>query len=335
MRNLTRRFGATTALDGVSLEIARGEFFALLGPSGCGKTTLLRILAGLEEPDAGEVRIAGTDQRGVPPERRPVNTVFQCYALFPHLSVRENVGFGLRMRGIPAAERTARVEAALALVQAGALGERRPAQISGGQRQRVALARALVNEPRVLLLDEPLGALDLQLRRELQRELRALQQRLGITFVHVTHDQEEALALSDRVAVMRAGRIEQIGAPAEIYARPRNAFVAEFLGGCNVLTGDADGTGHVTTSAGVVELRDGAGDARGNCRVAIRPEWIECRADLPIRARVMEATFSGADVELALLVGETSLRARCRADAPAPTPGRDTGIRLHGVIIEA
>jgi len=243
---LRREFGSFVALDGVSLAIRPGEFLTLLGPSGCGKTTLLRILAGLDAADAGAVRIDGQDVDEMPAHRRPVNTVFQSYALFPHMTVRDNVAFGLRMKKVPGDEIARRVERMLDLVQIATFADRKPAQLSGGQKQRVALARALINEPKVLLLDEPLGALDSKLRKELQVELLALQRRLGITFIFVTHDQEEALVMSDRIAVMRAGRIEQLGDAEEIYERPRTRFVSQFLGTCNLIEGRAtrrDGLG--------------------------------------------------------------------------------------------
>jgi ABC-type Fe3+/spermidine/putrescine transport system ATPase subunit len=235
VEGLSRRFGDFTALDHVDLTIREGEFFSLLGPSGCGKTTLLRILAGLDLPDEGTVRIGGVDAGDIPPHRRPVNTVFQSYALFPHMTVRDNVAFGLRMKRVPPAALAERVDRALDMVQIEHFADRKPAQLSGGQKQRVALARAFINEPEVLLLDEPLGALDLKLRKELQVELSALQKRLGITFVFVTHDQEEALVMSDRIAVMRAGKIEQLGEAHALYERPRNRFVGQFLGSCNLL----------------------------------------------------------------------------------------------------
>ena len=237
VKGLVRRFGEMTALDHVDLAIRPGEFFSLLGPSGCGKTTLLRIVAGLDLADEGSVSIAGVDASETPAHQRPVNTVFQSYALFPHLSVRDNVAFGLRMKKVAKAEIAERVRAALELVQITTLADRKPSQLSGGQKQRVALARALINEPKVLLLDEPLGALDLKLRKELQVELLALQRRLGITFVFVTHDQEEALVMSDRIAVMKAGRIEQLGDAETLYERPRTRFVGRFLGSCNLLEG--------------------------------------------------------------------------------------------------
>ncbi len=238
LREVHRAFGATVALDRVSLGIAPGEFFALLGPSGSGKTTCLRLIAGFDRPDGGQVLLDGEDVTGVPPFDRNVNTVFQDYALFPHMSVAENVAYGLRVRGVKAAERAARAREMLDLVRLADHGERRPAQLSGGQKQRVALARALVNRPKVLLLDEPLGALDLKLREEMQAELKGLQQRLGITFVFVTHDQGEALSMADRVAVFSQGRIEQLDTPRRLYTRPRTAFVASFVGSANVVAAD-------------------------------------------------------------------------------------------------
>jgi putative spermidine/putrescine transport system ATP-binding protein len=237
LTGVSRRFGEVRALDDVSLEVGDGEFFALLGPSGSGKTTCLRLVAGFDEPDAGAIELFGQSVVGVPPYDRDVNTVFQDYALFPHMSVADNVGYGLRVKKKPKAEVQERVRQALELVRLKGLSARRPAQLSGGERQRVALARALVNRPRVLLLDEPLGALDLKLRQEMQDELRGLQRQVGITFVYVTHDQEEALSMSDRLAVFRDGRIEQVGAPAEVYERPLTAFVAGFVGTSNRLTG--------------------------------------------------------------------------------------------------
>ncbi|HSS76531.1 MAG TPA: ABC transporter ATP-binding protein [Thermoanaerobaculia bacterium] len=231
---VTKRFEGVTAVDEVTLEIGHGELFALLGPSGCGKTTLLRMIAGLEEPDAGTIRIGGADVTAMPAHQRPVNMVFQQYALFPHLTVERNVAFGLRYKALPKAAQTERVAAALSLVRMTGFERRRPDQLSGGQRQRIALARALVLEPQVLLLDEPLAALDPNLRREVQVELKALQRSLGITFVFVTHDREEALALSDRIAVMDRGRVEQVGSPVEVFESPATEFVARFLGATNV-----------------------------------------------------------------------------------------------------
>jgi len=235
---VSRHYGAVKAVDGISLAIEDGEFFSMLGPSGSGKTTCLRLVAGFERPGAGRILLHGEDASTRPPYERDVNTVFQDYALFPHLSVLENVGYGLAVRGVARRERVRQAEAALEQVALGGYGARRPGQLSGGQRQRVALARALVNRPRVLLLDEPLGALDLKLREQMQGELKGLQRRLGITFVYVTHDQGEALSMSDRVAVFNRGRIEQVDAPRALYARPRTVFVAGFVGTANVLTGE-------------------------------------------------------------------------------------------------
>jgi putative spermidine/putrescine transport system ATP-binding protein len=244
LQSLRKSFGDVAAVDGVDLEVEPGEFFTMLGPSGSGKTTTLRLIAGFEQPDEGRVFLGGADVTAQPPYVRDVNTVFQDYALFPHMSVAENVAYGLRIKRVPRAERRKRVDQALELVRLGSLGQRRPAQLSGGQRQRVALARAIVNEPQVLLLDEPLGALDLKLRQEMQIELKRIQQEVGITFVYVTHDQEEALTMSDRLAVFNEGRIEQVGAPAEVYERPGTEFVAGFVGVSNVLERSQNGTEH-------------------------------------------------------------------------------------------
>jgi putative spermidine/putrescine transport system ATP-binding protein len=230
-----KRYGEVAAVDGVDLDIARGEFFTMLGPSGSGKTTTLRMIAGFERPDEGTIELGGTDVSGRPPFDRPVNTVFQDYALFPHMTVQQNVEYGLRVRRVGKAERRAKASEALARVRLEGYGPRKPGQLSGGQRQRVALARAIVNTPQALLLDEPLGALDLKLRQELQIELKQLQQELGMTFVYVTHDQEEALTMSDRIAVFNHGRIEQVGTPEDVYERPLTEFVAGFVGVSNVL----------------------------------------------------------------------------------------------------
>ena len=237
LQSVTKKFGAVTAVDQISLSIGPGEFFSLLGPSGCGKTTLLRLIGGFEEPDSGEIFITGRNVRNVAPQQRPVNTVFQNYALFPHLNVFDNVAFGPRMKGIPPSDLHRRADAVLDLMHISDLRLRSPVQLSGGQKQRVALARAIINEPAVLLLDEPLAAIDAKLRAQLQTELRKLQRDLKTTFVYVTHDQDEALALSDRVAILQSGRIAQCGTPAELYERPRNRFVASFLGGCNIING--------------------------------------------------------------------------------------------------
>src|SRR6478736_8084326 len=235
LTGVRRMYGQLAAVAGVDLEVAEGEFFTMLGPSGSGKTTLLRLIAGFERPDAGTVELAGVDVTREPPYARNVNTVFQDYALFPHMNVLENVEYGLRVAQVPKAERRRRAEAALEMVRLAGLGSRKPVQLSGGQRQRVALARAIVNEPEVLLLDEPLGALDLKLRQEMQTELKRIQREVGITFVYVTHDQEEALTMSDRIAVMNLGHIEQLGSPTDVYERPATEFVAGFIGVSNII----------------------------------------------------------------------------------------------------
>ena len=291
--------GGTVALDGVTLTVYEGEFFSLLGPSGCGKTTLLRILGGFEVPDAGTVRIAGVDVREVPPYRRPVNTVFQNYALFPHMTVFDNIAFGLRMRRRPPAEVRRKVGWAMELVQIEGLSARRPHELSGGQKQRVALARALVNEPRVLLLDEPLGALDLKLRKQLQIELMRLQMELGTTFVYVTHDQEEALVMSDRMAVMQNGRLEQVGLPEELYERPKTAFVARFLGRSNLIEAHAVAPDRAETPFGPLRVSGGLTPGR-RYLLGIRPEKLRLarepwnRANT-VTARVKEIVYTGAE----------------------------------------
>jgi len=238
LQGIRKNYGPVIAVDGVDLDVHEGEFFTLLGPSGSGKTTLLRLIAGFERADAGRIELSGHDVTSLPPYARPTNTVFQDYALFPHMSVGENIGYGLRIKGVQRTKRQERVQRALRMVRLEGLDRRRPNQLSGGQRQRVALARAVINEPQVLLLDEPLGALDLKLRQEMQLELKRIQKEVGITFVYVTHDQEEALTMSDRMAVMANGRIQQIGPPVEVYERPATEFVAGFIGISNVLERD-------------------------------------------------------------------------------------------------
>ncbi|MGH2561124.1 MAG: ABC transporter ATP-binding protein [Thermomicrobiales bacterium] len=285
LRDVSKWYGPVIAVDGISLVIERGEFVTLLGPSGCGKSTTLRIIGGFESPTSGAVLIDGQDMAALPPYRRPVNTVFQHYALFPHMSVGKNIAYGLRMVGLPRKERRRRVDEALDLVRLPHVEHRGPAELSGGQQQRVALARALVNRPRVLLLDEPLGALDLKLRQAMQRELKRINREVGVTFIYVTHDQEEALAMSDRIAVMNDGRILQAGAPDEIYERPRNRFVADFIGQTNFLEGpvlEAD-AGLVTVEivgSGSVRGRAPAGtEPRGMVTVAVRPEKLAFAGD--------------------------------------------------------
>jgi spermidine/putrescine transport system ATP-binding protein len=273
LRDVTKRFGDVLAVDDVSLELAHGEFFTLLGPSGCGKTTTLRMIAGFEQPSAGQIRIEGEDVAGLPPHKRPTNTVFQSYALFPHLSVEANVAFGLKRKRVPKDEIAERVRAELERVGLSADAKRRPAQLSGGMQQRVALARALVNLPKVLLLDEPLGALDLKLRKGLQVELKRIQREVGITFVYVTHDQEEALTMSDRIAVMNRGRVEQVGVPEDVYERPETTFVAGFIGVSNLMPATVSKPGRVRLESGP-EVRGDTGElAVGEgCYVVVRPE---------------------------------------------------------------
>jgi spermidine/putrescine transport system ATP-binding protein len=275
---LTKRFGSFAAVDGIDVDIPAGEFFSLLGPSGCGKTTTLRMIAGFERPDSGEVRLDGSDMSRTTPARRPVNTVFQSYALFPHLRIRDNVAFGLRRQGVPKADVETRVGEALELVQLSEYAGRKPGQLSGGQQQRVALARALVLKPSVLLLDEPLGALDAKLRRQLQVELKQLQEQVGITFVYVTHDQEEALTMSDRLAVMNRGRVEQVGHPRDVYEEPLTAYVADFLGVSNLMpatvAGPSGDGARVALADFEVECVAGDTGLRGEATVTIRPERV-------------------------------------------------------------
>ena len=298
--DLEKRFGSILAVDRVSLDVRPGEFFSLLGPSGCGKTTTLRMIGGFELPTGGRILLRDRDITDDPPDKRPVNMVFQNYALFPHLDVGENVGFGLRRRKIERTEIKRRVAEALELVRLEGFERRRPTQLSGGQQQRVALARALVNRPTVLLLDEPLGALDLKLRRQLQIELKRIQSEVGITFVYVTHDQEEALTMSDRIAVMHAGRIEQVGTPEELYDRPATRFVADFIGTTNLLHGTIEADGSIRLSSGEMARAAHDGLAPGTeVEISLRPEAIELvPADVPgaIRGEVEQAAYLGTNL---------------------------------------
>jgi putative spermidine/putrescine transport system ATP-binding protein len=309
-----KRYGAVTALAGVDLTIEPGEFFTLLGPSGSGKTTLLRLIAGFEHPDGGQIELGGRDVTRIPPYARDVNTVFQDYALFPHMTVLQNIEYALRVRRVPKPERRAKARQALEMVQLHGLGERKPAQLSGGQRQRVALARAIVNEPQLLLLDEPLGALDLKLRQEMQIELQHVQREVGITFVYVTHDQEEALSMSDRIAVLNQGRIEQVGAPMEVYERPSTSFVAGFIGISNLIE------------------RDGR-------QLTVRPEKIRLLGDGDVApdgvtvesGRILDVIYVGVLTRyvIGLDAGGTLVVARQNESAPENPGGlRGTAVRL-------
>ncbi|HEY7749094.1 MAG TPA: ABC transporter ATP-binding protein [Aestuariivirgaceae bacterium] len=304
IRNLSKRFGPVAAVDDVSFDIAPNEFFALLGPSGCGKTTLLRMIAGLETPTEGQIVIDGQDMAFIPPNQRPVNMVFQSYAVFPHMSVRDNVEYGLKVVGTPREETRRRAQEALAMVKLDQLAERKPDQLSGGQRQRVALARALVKRPKVLLLDEPLSALDAKLREQMQLELTRLQQTVGITFIIVTHDQDEALSMANRIAVMNTGKVSQIAGPAELYEHPTSRFVADFIGKVNLIEARVKGSRNGTIivdakSIGAVEIPyDKA--AAGGVTLAVRPEKLKLGSTEPtgkdliaMRAKVRDVAYYG------------------------------------------
>ena len=310
VRNAVKAFGqggtAVRALDDVSVDIRKGEFFTLLGPSGCGKTTLLRLIAGFESPTSGQILLDGQDITHLPPNKRPVNTVFQSYALFPHLTVLQNVGFALQMLGKPKAEVEETARRMLALVKLDQMADRKTSQLSGGQQQRVALARALAPKPKVLLLDEPLSALDLKLRKEMQVELKRLQHETGITFIFVTHDQEEALTMSDRIGVMSAGKIQQIGAPREIYDRPVNRFVASFIGETNFLPVTVSG-GHVTLKSGIRIAAGNTHRHHGDFTVTVRPEHVRIvprDAEGAIPATIRDQVYFGTDTHYHLVLSD-------------------------------
>ena len=315
--NVTRHFGSVRAVDGVNVTIAEGSFFAMLGPSGSGKTTCLRLISGFEKPTGGQVRIFGQDVSDTPPHLRNVNTVFQDYALFPHMNVRDNVAYGPMVKGVAKAPRHTRAEEMLALVKLEGYGDRKPGQLSGGQRQRVALARALVNEPRVLLLDEPLGALDLKLREAMQEELKALQQRLGITFVFVTHDQGEALSMADSLAVFNEGRIVQIGRPSDIYERPANRFVADFVGSSNVLPPE-------------VAARFGAAPRWSS----LRPEAIRLGGP-GVPGISGTSRYLGAGTRLSVSMGTETLTVQLPPGTPVPAPGTPVNLQADAGAVHA
>ena len=326
---VTKRFGPVKAVDGVSLSIRENEFFALLGPSGCGKTTLLRMLAGFETPDEGRILLDGADISAVPPNRRPVNLMFQSYALFPHMSVRANIAYGLEMERLPRAEIRARSDAIMETTQLTALADRRPDQLSGGQKQRVALARALVKRPRLLLLDEPLGALDKKLRGAMQLELKRLQHEVGVTFIMVTHDQEEALVMADRIAVLKDGRLLQVGTPNEVYERPAGRFVADFIGVTNFVEGKAAQGGIIGPGSSPIAGTLSGGIALGDEAVAaVRPERVRLFPDETTANRVSGTVetmaYHGLDMQLHVktAIAAQPFLVRVTADAAERRPVR-------------
>jgi spermidine/putrescine transport system ATP-binding protein len=305
LSGVTKRFGEFVAVDSLTLEIREGEFFSLLGPSGCGKTTTLRMIAGFEEPTEGEIRVAGEPMRGVPPYRRPVNTVFQSYAVFPHMNVFDNVAFGLRRAGVKGEELRQRVTEACAMVQLEGFEKRKPSQLSGGQQQRVALARALVNRPKVLLLDEPLGALDLKLRKEMQLELKSLQHEVGITFVYVTHDQEEALTMSDRIAVMDSGVVRQVADPTTLYELPHDRFVANFIGQTNMFSGRVESvegervTLRTSDDVKIEAIKQDEVEAGAEAHAAVRPEKVRfgSEGDNVLSVEIRQVVYLGVSTQ--------------------------------------
>ena len=344
--NVTKRFGTdVVAVNRVTLEIGDGEFFSLLGPSGCGKTTTLRMIAGLEFPTEGSVRIFGEEMGTRPPNKRPVNTVFQSYALFPHMTVADNIAFGLRMTGVDETEVQRRVGEAIDLVRLTGLGNRNPKALSGGQQQRVALARALVNRPKVLLLDEPLGALDLKLRQAMQLELKDIQKEVGITFVYVTHDQEEALTMSDRIGVMNEGRLLQVGTPEEIYESPVNRFVADFIGETNFIEGEVVGEGQVRIQGGfTVKARTHSGPG-SKVTLTLRPEKIHllppgstaAAESTVLEGKVERRVYFGDSLYYEVAVGPHRLEVRIenRPGLDRFSPGDRVLVEFHGEAAEA
>jgi spermidine/putrescine transport system ATP-binding protein len=337
---LAKRYGSFVAVSGIDLDISPGEFFSLLGPSGCGKTTTLRMIAGFERPSGGRVRLDGLDVSDVPPDRRNVNTVFQSYALFSHLTVAENVAFGLRFKKCSREERRTRLDQALSLVRLEGFRDRKPHQLSGGQQQRVALARALILNPSVLLLDEPLGALDAKLRKALQIELKALQEKVGITFIYVTHDQEEALTMADRVAVMNEGRIEQVGSPRQVYEEPSSAYVADFLGVSNLLDAEALGSspdGRCRVRVGGFELLASGGHtlARGPVKVVVRPERVRVEAprktgENRLPGKIERVVYAGAISQLVVtLDGGAPIQCMLANDGAGSSPQRGAPVSVY------
>ena len=346
LQNIEKSFGKTRVLNGISLRVAPGEFITLLGSSGCGKTTILRIIAGLEYCDSGRILLEGKDVTNEPPEQRNLNMVFQSYALFPHMNVADNIGYGLKLKGAKRRDRMSAVEDALRLVQLPGYGNRMPSELSGGQRQRVAIARAIINQPKVLLLDEPLGALDLQLRKQMQLELKRLQKQLGITFIYITHDQEEALNMSDRIAVMKNGVFQQLDTPSAIYDHPKNAYVASFVGSANLLPGTAayaDGSLFLRYGSGLVPVSKGFLDPKEGDPIlaAVRSEYIEFLPEGTggIHAVVREKSFSAGMLRIAL---ETELgneviasRHGIDSDLAAGDAVCFSFSREHAVLVEA
>ena len=339
LSGVTKRFGEFVAVDDLTLEIREGEFFSLLGPSGCGKTTTLRMIAGFEEPTEGTISVAGEPMRGVPPYRRPVNTVFQSYAVFPHMNVFDNVAFGLRRAGVKGEELRRRVTEACAMVQLEGFEKRKPNMLSGGQQQRVALARALVNRPKVLLLDEPLGALDLKLRKEMQLELKSLQHEVGITFVYVTHDQEEALTMSDRIAVMNEGRVQQVADPTTLYELPRNRFVANFIGQTNVFSGTIDSINgervtlrtHGGTMIEAVTREENDLEVGAEAHATVRPEKVRfgSAGDNILSAEIRQIVYLGVSTQYIAELpdgGTLVLYQQNVHDAAGPTIGDEVSV---------